>query len=380
MSESDLLNQLPARWIKAVDGMSVTAQVWEEAHEYHRQRQRYHQLLQHCSGIVRGLDVIASDPADTSVYVRPGVAVDPQGELIILREPVAFDLGEARGLLYLLLSYGESQLEPDEVDKPAYVFTQFGLEVAWKLPDTPCVELARIRRTSRDAAIRDAINAEYPGPDEIDQRFRCRATGLAPGGNTADAIAVCYAHKSDRAGDGHGAGQLARVLRHTGRQVWVDDGVPLDAGLAGYTLVYLVGEDTFQLDPEQIGALLGYLQQGGQLFIENCGRHSPDDDQLLASSLQTLAESLDTTLEPMANDHPLLSAHHLFSTPPPGYASVNDSQFLVGDGLIYSPADYGCLWRGERQDGPASREVIRCALEWGENLLAYARQRRAALA
>ena len=42
--------------------MAVTAQVWEEAHEYHRQQLRFHALLSHRPGILAGLEVIASQP------------------------------------------------------------------------------------------------------------------------------------------------------------------------------------------------------------------------------------------------------------------------------------------------------------------------------
>ena len=45
-------------------------------------------------------------------------------------------------------------------------------------------------------------------------------------------------------------------------------------------------------------------------------------------------------------------------------------------GVIRSTADYGCLWQGERRDGPAARADIRTALEWGGNLVAYALSRR----
>jgi hypothetical protein len=46
--------------------------------------------------------------------------------------------------------------------------------------------------------------------------------------------------------------------------------------------------------------------------------------------------------------------------------------------IVVSTCDYGCLWQGDRRAGPADREDIRAALEFGANLVAYARQRRAA--
>jgi hypothetical protein len=49
----------------------------------------------------------------------------------------------------------------------------------------------------------------------------------------------------------------------------------------------------------------------------------------------------------------------------------------VGEGVIVSACDYGCLWQGERRGRAASREEIRAAHEWGSNLMAYAVARRA---
>ena len=76
MFNREVLGLFPRKRIRAVDGMAVTADVWEEAHDYHRQINRLHTLLYHGAGIVTGLDVIASDPADSSVYVLPGLAMD----------------------------------------------------------------------------------------------------------------------------------------------------------------------------------------------------------------------------------------------------------------------------------------------------------------
>ena len=89
MSTEDLLKIFPDKWIKPVDGLAVTAEVWEEAHDHHRQGQRFHAILHHGSGVITGLEVMASDPPDTSVYILPGVAVDPAGQTIVLPQPVA---------------------------------------------------------------------------------------------------------------------------------------------------------------------------------------------------------------------------------------------------------------------------------------------------
>jgi hypothetical protein len=126
----ELLKKYPTKRIKPADGMAVTAEVWEEAHDYHRHSQGFHALFTHGAGIVTGLEVIASDPPDTSLYILPGIAVDQSGETIVLAQPVAYDIGNERdGLLYLMFSYAESKPRSDNGSpmegNPLYVHGDF---------------------------------------------------------------------------------------------------------------------------------------------------------------------------------------------------------------------------------------------------------------
>ena len=109
MLTREALSLFPNKRIRAIDGMAVTADVWEEAHDYHRQLNRLHTVLHHGAGIVTGLEVIASDPADNSVYLLPGMAVDSVGQTIVVPEPRSYDLGNADGRLYLIVAYNESR-------------------------------------------------------------------------------------------------------------------------------------------------------------------------------------------------------------------------------------------------------------------------------
>lgn len=385
MINKNLVREFPAKRIKPVDGLAVTAQIWEEAHEYHRQRHRLHDLLRHGPGIVAGLEVIASDPPDSSVYILPGVAVDPRGETIIIPEPVAYDVGPAHGLLYLALSYEESRPMQEQDDGASYVHAQFGIEAALAMPDSPSVELARIRREDRDTPIVDASSVEFPEPNAIDQRFRQTSPWAGAAAQAAPpqaaSIAVCYAGDFRDSSLGHGAGVLARSLRHAGRPVWVDDDIPLAPGLESYTLVYLVGHKDFELGRDEMNALYSYLQDGGTVLIESCRKQSagggavdsqsPPSDTSFSALLASMGIELS---EPDPGDG-LLVEPHLFAVPPPGYETETPPQVLVGKGVILTTCDYGCLWRGERRGRAATREEIRTSVEWGENVVVYAVKR-----
>ena len=386
VGQPDLFKQYPFQRIKPYDGMVVTSDVWDEAHTYHRQQQRYHNLLNHEPGILIGLEVIASDPPDSAVYIQPGIALDALGQVIVLPEALAFDLGAAQGPLYLVLSYDESQPKADETVTPVedasdvklLIHAQYGLEAIGTPPDLASiyVELARINRQGSEAPITNADDQIHPALNQIDLRFR-HTVGAAA--QPAMRLAVCYvgqASQDESRRHGVGADVLARTLRRDRQPVWVDDAVALaGSDLNAYTLVYLVAQGEFQLTPDEMNSLYIYLRSGGTLLIESC-RKAAASGSADPVFLDMLA-SFGTTLNALPADHLLLSEPNFFAAPPVGFETNGVPSLKVGEGVIMSMCDYGCLWQGERRGQAASREEIRAAHEWGSNIIAYAAARRA---
>lgn len=382
MDEESLIRIYPAKRVSPYDGMAVTASVWAEAHEYHRQCRQLESLFRHGAGILAGLEVIASDPPDSTVYVLPGIAVDTVGQVIVVQEPIAYDVAGAQGLLHLLLTYGESQPRMEEGDDagPLYVHEEFGLEAQLEVPQSACVELARVRRTDRAAPLADAREPSQPGANEIDLRYRREARAPLP---AVASIAVSYLGEGDGAAHGRGAANLARTVRRLETvRVWVDVGVGLDGAIEPYTLLYLVGRGPFQVEQRPMQALYEYLQGGGTVLFESCRRASAEDDPLADASFRDLLASLGVGLSELPAGHALLEDPHLFAVLPVGFETADARTLSLGglaDGagsVVMSTYDYGCLWAGERRGRPATREEIRAALEWGTNLVAYALQRR----
>jgi hypothetical protein len=386
VSQQDLFKQYPFQRIKPYDGMVVTSDVWDEAHTYHRQQQRYHNLLNHEPGILIGLEVIASDPPDSAVYIQPGIALDAAGQVIVLPEALAFDLGAAQGPLYLVLSYDESQPKADEIGTPVedasdvklLVHAQFGLEAVGIPPDLASmyVELARINRQGTEAPLTNADDQIHPALNQIDLRFRRNVGGAA---QPAVRLAVCYmgqTSKEEARRHGVGADVLARTLRRAQQPVWVDDAVGLaGTDLSAYTLMYLVAQGEFQLTPDEMNSLYIYLRSGGTLLIESCRKAtaSGSADPVFLDMLS----SFGITLTALPADHVLLSEPNFFAALPIGFETNGVPNLKVGEGVIMSSCDYGCLWQGERRGQAASREEIRAAHEWGNNIIAYAAARRA---
>ena len=332
MFTRELLGLLPRQRVRAVDGMAVTAEVWEESHEYHRLLLRIHSLLQHGSGIVAGMDVIASEPADSSVYVLPGLAIDSIGQLIILPEPRAYDLGNAEGLLYLIASYTESrpQVAAKRVqeDAPLYVHSQFTLEAVSRLPSTPYVELARIRRVGKSAPIVTAKDLALPQSNEIDLRFR-RIVGDR--GITRAVLGVLTLRGAEGVHHGEGLVNVAATMRQNPQlQVWADRGLTPASDLAQFDLVYVVGRDAVQLTSEEMNALYTYWQGGGVIFYESCRAAQTDGDPGADAMFRELMSSFGVSLAPMPANHPMMAAPYLFAQPPDGFETRGTPQLLAG--------------------------------------------------
>ncbi len=371
MISEELLEKFPTKRIKPFDGMAITAAVWEKAHEYHRLGQQFQTLFSLGSGILAGLEVMASDPPDTSVYILPGVAIDPAGQIIVLPQPVAYDIGrEMEGQLYILLSYGESRPRPDsdddEKDSPLYIHTEFSIAARTALPAGPWVELARVRRENRNSVFYDAKNLAQPGWNELDLRYR-REIGAAREAR----VAVSYLGDVSPKKQGLGAIYLARFLNHQGRyRVMVDDNAPLAPGIEANTLIYLVGQGSFELNPGQMNFLNNYVRRGrGTLLIESI-------DQAAQSTFLNILKTIDLEPGPLPAEHRLLTEPCLFAVPPAGFETEGKPTVSVNEGVIFSTFNYGRLWQAEWRDGVPSREQIRSALEWGGNIIAYAVSRR----
>jgi hypothetical protein len=374
VTPEELVLQFPSKRLKPFDGMSVTADVWEMAHEYHRQRERLHAMTAHGAGILAGLKIIANDPANSAIYVLPGVALDASGEVIIVPEPMTYDIGNTMsGLLYILLTYGEGQASSDSSDSggPRFIQAHYSLEVQPTLPATHHVELARIRRQHSHALLTDAKDPAHPHANEIDLRFRRDLMAKPP---VAASVAICYAGQGEATAR-VGVENLARAIAHTANwRVYVDDDVSLAMDLSGYTLVYLVGRGDARLSPDQLNALYQYAQSGGTVFIETCrgagGKQAHEVEQA-DEAFSDMLSSFGFQLEALPADHVLLTTPHFFAALPAGY-EPQGGRIQLTDNVIFSACDFGSLWQGKQRNGTPTRETLRAAFEWGENLIAYA--------
>jgi hypothetical protein len=357
----------PKKHILPYDGMSINANVWDEAHNYHSQVQNAHQYFLHGMGIVVGLDVVASDPPDNIVFVLPGVAIDTSGKMIILSEPVAYDLGEKiNGKLHLFLLHREVKIQAaktEENNVPAYMQDEYVIVARTDELDTPHVEIARIHRETVKSAIHDAAQANAPRANEIDLRFR---KFVCPPPSEQVLAGVSYLGKATEKNYDQALIHLIKPLANESPyHLIVENDVPLDESLFNYQLIYLLATNTARLDKKQAETLQNFIQNDGKILVEF-------SEQVSEEHAVELLKPLGVALTKLTPAHPVFQAPYLFSQSPQGSLSQDGVVLWQAEpGILCTNGSYGAAWRGQAQQPALNRELIRSAIEWGVNLLVY---------
>ena len=99
--------------VKPFQGLVIDVDTWHDAHNYHREQLRLHYLAFHNVGIVNGLEVTANSPADLSVMIHPGVAIDPDGNIIIVPQAQRYNLQtQQKGVTLIWLMLWQCRSSP----------------------------------------------------------------------------------------------------------------------------------------------------------------------------------------------------------------------------------------------------------------------------
>lgn len=373
--------------VEPFNELPIDADVWREAHGQHHSHRVLHAAGAHRPGIVYGLEVFPGKK-DRTIVVAPGVAIDSEGRTVLLSEPASFVL-EEKGQTYITLAYEANVDSRSAVTvgggKKYYRLVEGRQVVATKeLPKTPYLELARIDRSSKDKAIKEAENAFDPAEDELNLLYRqfafphCFADG-AVGEVVLLPVADPSAWKPNRAG----LYNLIREANGMGFHLSFSGLFNLRAAGAAAEepmLLYVACEGEFQpLNKDQIDGLKRFLDGGGTLFAE-----ASKGSEGFVKSFADVAKGVGANLKPLHKMSPILRSHALFSTPPSGAADKGQVTADLDAGVILSTGDLGGAWQGEvpKADDEGSRDRIRRAIEFGLNVVSFAnaRKRRAQLA
>lgn len=390
----DNLGRFQLKKINPFQGLIIDADAWRDAHNYHRDHLRLHLLAFHQAGILEGLGVTAGSPPGMHMDVAPGIAVDPEGNVIVVPQAQRYRLQTQKpGVVYIVIQFREVACEPyqpPDGGQPTRLLDAYRIQERDALPSEPYLELARIDFDPAAGPIRDAMAHVVPGKNALDSRFRktCSAvavekqppamqpetTGKPPMPKLV--VGYCVLSGPDKALHRTGLQNLARKLGgQQGVAAVVEDVAP-GQDLSGCSLLYLTGTGRFDIDAGHQESLGRFLQAGGVIFGEGCsGGQAEASSRAVRDfglAFNQLAGQLKRKLESVKRGHPLLSALHVFAEIPPGCES---GMLMEGGQMVYSGSDYGCAWQGGRDNGPLPREVIRASFEMGENIMAYARTR-----
>lgn len=445
MSDSQIASPypipVPLERFMVQDGVLLNAERWHLTQEYHRRRQNLHFQSLHRGGVVYGLGVRPMEPPPQVtashrdgrwLEIQPGLAIDDQGNPIVVAQPLAFHLVSVAKdrpvLVYLVISY----VDPSQLQRSQYqeiVQETFRVREQHYAPtDRPegALELCRLWLAPDTPQLRSPQCFYLPQPGDVDLRFRPVARPKAQGWiraiqftDTADppfatAVTALFA-----------ASPVLYPLQDLGPVTWA----PLAAAESfwpgdrpyPYNLVLLTYGDLLTLmaqgDPDRPTFLTTHIQQGGAIWVELLNGDSLvdelsqviqeleralgdiGDNYALQGMRRELEQEVDTArraltvelgsiiedlhalairlgltapqLTPVDYGHPLLGQPFLFTHPP----EVQGKPVVIyaWGPLMLVMGDLSLAWR------PApyhrfSRETIRSAQEMGLNLLHYAWQ------
>lgn len=174
------VNKFQLKRVNPFQGLVIDADIWQDAHNYHRDQQRLHVLAFHDTGIVSGMEVTANNPPDLTVNISSGIAIDQEGNVIIIPQKQSYRLQSSseKGIIFLIIQFSEipgEPLQPPAGGQPTRILEAYRIQERERLPTESYVELARIEYEPSKPMIKDAIEPSKPVFNEIDLRYRKNA-------------------------------------------------------------------------------------------------------------------------------------------------------------------------------------------------------------
>ena len=370
------------------DGLLLTAERWQRAHDYQRKRQNLHYQSINQPGIVCGLGVqvipapeeVAAQYRDNRwVQIQPGIAIDVEGNPIIVPHPINFriatELKDSEPVtVYLVAQYRDPDQLGGSPDREVVQET-FRIDERSRLPDRSDVELCRVLlRSSQQELLRTPVDVFFPGYGELDLRYRRQAQARPEG---LIQIAQVNTDDGDCSRNFFNLTYLMRAVEDIYPSLKGAETVKRvnwDGDIHPYELLYLTGQQSLSLNNHQFSMLSSYLKSGGTLLVD-----APTQSTELIQSVQLLAQHLQTPLKSLQEsrrDHPLRIKPFLFSALP--MMDGTRIQLLSGGGIILAIGNLGELW-GLDEELQRSRTEIRTAQELGINILHFAWKRKQAI-
>jgi hypothetical protein len=347
----------PLKRLNIYDGLLITADRWQKAHQYHRDRQNIHYQSIHQPMIVWGLGVRAIQPPQDEdkavndpdwknipkeyrdnrwLQIQPGLAIDLMGNPIRVKEPILFRIDTPAPqeseeepsyktkTVYLVLRYIEPRNPGQSNGNGAIPEIQewYRIDERTDLPLPEEIELCRIVLSPTTGPniihLKNPKEVLFPKLNEIDLRYRLRAQAR-PEAVIRSALLQSDDENRDRAQQKslsylmqsvkalyptlQGAPDIEIIttsnLNNTEK--------PIDIDLLYLTVEQCSSCDLVDSDSvDKISAALkAYKQSGGVILIEAASDHEIKEvktviDRTINPEVQSLTQSLKPTSEALS--------------------------------------------------------------------------------
>ncbi|MEM9541740.1 MAG: DUF4159 domain-containing protein [Cyanobacteria bacterium P01_E01_bin.42] len=378
--ESPILERL-----NIYDGLAIDAKRWKQAHHYHRKRQNliYQSLNQ--PGIAYGLGVqpipapegISSEFSQIPwVEIQPGIAIDWEGNPIIVPQPetMPLDLPKRPMTVYLVISYRDPEQLNLGGDREI-VRESFRLDLFSNPPQKGEIELCRFIWEAREnmTELRAAKDVFYPQENELDLRHRMSVSAQPRMKVKVGVLTQRESYRQNFLYFQKSAAALYSDLQIELEYFNHPNSLHPDFDLKPFDLLYCPSSEFKQTTEENAAILKPYLKMGGTLWIDTENKGWGIEKQLIELLDKPKSKFMSKTLKSWKEldlDHPLHLHPFLFSLLP---NSCKDLKYA--EGILAVNGNLCDRWRLTKNlDVP--RNDIRNAQELGINILHCAWQRR----
>jgi Domain of unknown function (DUF4159) len=161
-------------------GMMIDADVWRDAHDYHRDQLGLHHLALHGWGIIEGLEVSVVEGVENTLRIEAGYGIDPAGRFVIVPRSQNYQVtAREKQTVFLILQFRDVLADPVG-SAPTRVVEAYRIQERDRLPEEPYIELGRLDFDPRAGTVKAARDAEKPGRNELDLRARPAVGSVAP--------------------------------------------------------------------------------------------------------------------------------------------------------------------------------------------------------
>jgi hypothetical protein len=397
----------PLKRLNTYNGLSINAELWETAHDYHQNRQDIYFQSLFEPGIVSGLGIqILADPPKYKepkneeyekknrwIRIQPGVAIDTQGNPIIIeakseiieakseiieaksdqsKSNEAEDLRnffiETKSIrpgsetIYIVLSFAEPNFEEKDIASE-----KFRIDQTTEVPDENQIELCRFKlqvNSPDQLELKYPQNVFAPGLNELDLRHR---KPVRPVPREFVQIGVLKdAHQSLHEGLNALSKSLTVLYPTMGSQIISVEHKNIGRALSLQCDVLCLDIDKFSDDGDFLQNILAFIEAKGVVIFDV--HKAIDGNSQIQKIHQKLSQSwpLESWQDLKSKNHFILNTPFQFGRP----LCFNevDSQLYLSHQLIWLKGALKSAWSGA---GGESREEIRASQELGINLLRY---------